>query len=313
MSKKIITANSIFNIFITSLYQICKKYQNNDILSIDFALYGVCMRSFILVLLSIFIVAGCGGSNSINNGKINDTEKVLNSATTWQWQLQGELNKSYDVKVYDIDLFDTNKSTIKELQASGKIVICYFSAGSYEKWRDDADSFPQEALGEKMDGWDERWLDIRNSQIKTIMQNRLKLAKEKGCDGVEPDNVDGYSNNTGFSLNPQEQIKFNKYLAKEAKYLGLLIGLKNDLNQIKELEPYFDFALNEQCHEYNECELLSPFIESIKPVFNAEYAKKYVDNTNGARDKLCTDAKARDFRTLVLPLDLDGSFRFSCD
>ena len=272
------------------------------------------MKNLILTLFSMLLVSGCGGSDGLSDSSTSSSKsKVLNSATTWQWQLQGELNKSYNVNLYDIDLFDTSKETIKELKKSGRVVICYFSAGSYEDWRDDANTFPDEALGKKMDGWDERWLDIRNSQIKTIMQNRLKLAKDKGCDGVEPDNVDGYSNDTGFNLNPQDQLKYNKFLSSEAKKLGLLIGLKNDLDQIKELEPHFDFALNEQCHEYNECDLLTPFIESNKPVFNAEYAQKYVDNTDGARDKLCKDAKDRDFRTLVLPQDLDGSFRFSCD
>jgi hypothetical protein len=29
--------------------------------------------------------------------------------------------------------------------------------------------------------------------------------------------------------------------------------------------------------------------------------------------QLCVDALARDLRTLILPLDLDGSFRISCD
>jgi len=31
------------------------------------------------------------------------------------------------------------------------------------------------------------------------------------------------------------------------------------------------------------------------------------------RDKLCAASKAAGIRTLVLPLDLDGSFRYSCD
>ena len=32
----------------------------------------------------------------------------------------------------------------------------------------------------------------------------------------------------------------------------------------------FDFAVNEQCHQYNECESLTPFTEQNKAVFNAE-------------------------------------------
>ena len=263
------------------------------------------MKRALSLFFALIVLNSCGG--------VKKSDKKLSTSTTWHWQLQGEINKNYSVKLYDIDLFDTPKETIKELQKSGKIVICYFSAGTYEDWREDASSFPKEALGKKMEGWDERWIDIRDKKVLEIMKARLDLAKDKGCDGVEPDNVDGYSNDTGFNLTWQEQIKYNKFLAIEAKNRGLLIGLKNDLAQIKELEPYFDFALNEQCHKYNECDKLSPFIKNNKPVFNAEYAKKYVDNLNGARDKLCADAKARDIRTLILPRELDDSFRISCD
>ena len=71
----------------------------------------------------------------------------------------------------------------------------------------------------------------------------------------------------------------------------------------------FDFAVNEQCHEHGECELNVPFIDAGKPVFNAEYASTFADDP----DTICRDALDLGIRTLVLPLDLDGSFRISCD
>ena len=124
-----------------------------------------------------------------------------NISTTWQWQLTGDLNLSYDVDIYDIDLFDTPKETITELHNANRKVICYFSAGSYENWRPDKNQFPESAIGNTLDGWeDEKWLDIRNSTIREIMKSRLDLAVEKGCDGVEADNVDGFANNSGFDL-----------------------------------------------------------------------------------------------------------------
>jgi endo-alpha-1,4-polygalactosaminidase (GH114 family) len=234
--------------------------------------------------------------------------------TNWQWQLEGNINENYNVVLYDIDLFESNISIIKSLHDKGKKVICYFSAGSYEEWRSDANDFAKESLGNNMDGWeDERWLDIRQQSIRDIMINRLNLAKEKRCDGVEPDNVDGYSNNTGFDLTSDDQIQYNKFLANEAHQRGLSIGLKNDLDQIEILEQFFDFAVNEQCHEYDECALLQPFVIHSKPVFNVEYADQYVNNTNEARDRLCNDANIENFRTLVLPLLLDDSFRYSCN
>jgi len=89
--------------------------------------------------------------------------------------------------------------------------------------------------------------------------------------------------------------------------------LKNDLSQVEVLEPFFDFAVNEQCHKYEECDLLYPFIEHSKPVMNAEYAQKYQENSHGAADMLCATAKEEHFRTLILPLMLDDSSRICCD
>jgi hypothetical protein len=233
---------------------------------------------------------------------------------SWQWQLTGTINKSYDVEIYDIDLFDSSTQLIESLQNDGKKVICYFSAGSYENWRDDKDDFADSILGDELDGWDgERWLDISKIDLlKPIMETRLDLAKEKGCDGVEPDNMDGYTNNTGFSLNYDDQLAYNKFIANEARKRGLSVGLKNDLNQIVELEPYYDFSVNEQCHIYNECDKIQPFIDSNKPVLNAEYAQKYINDTN-ERENMCNNSKNLKFKTLVLPMNLDDSFRYDCN
>lgn len=236
------------------------------------------------------------------------------NGVSWQWQLQGDINSSYNVKIYDIDLFDSNSSLINYLQQSGKKVICYFSAGSYEKWRKDSVDFPESVLGNKLDGWvGERWLDISNPAIKPIMLARLDLALNKGCDGIEPDNVDGYMNNSGFDLTSQQQLDYNKFIANEARKRGLSVGLKNDLSQIEKLKDFFDFSVNEECHEFNECQTLLPFIKQNKPVLNAEYSSKYINNTDGARDILCTDAQNNTFSTLILPLYLNDTFRFSCN
>jgi len=270
------------------------------------------MKTLIALTLGLFFL-GCSGGTGSNDETTNNAV-TLDSNTSWQWQLQGNINTSYDVDLYDIDLFDTNETLISSLQSEGKIVICYFSGGSYEEWRDDNGSFPVEVLGNDLDGWaGEKWLDISNDTLKPIMRARLDLAVQKGCDGVEPDNMDGYINNTGFALSAQDQLDYNIFIANEANSRGLLVGLKNDLDQVAQLEPYFDFSVNEQCHEYNECDMLQPFIDASKAVFNAEYAQKYVDNTNGERDALCADARAQGLRTLVLPLALDDSFRFSCN
>ena len=144
------------------------------------------------------------------------------------------------------------------------------------------------------------------------MEARLDLAAEKGCDGVEPDNVDGYANDSGFPLSGNDQLAYNRFLASAAHERGLLIGLKNDLDQISELVAEFDFAVNEECYEYDECERLTPFIEAGKPVLHAEYAETLV-NDSEARALFCDEMVALGLSSMVLPLELDDSFRFVCD
>ena len=275
----------------------------------------------------LLLFSGCGGSGQSSNSSSQTiifdpnaqaaTTNTLYKPTTntsWQIQLQGDLNLSYDVDLYDVDLFDTSVDTINSLKNSGKKVICYFSAGTYENWRSDAGLFPAEVLGNDLEDWaGEKWLDISNEKLAPIIESRLDLAVQKGCNAVDPDNLDGYTNNTGFNLTEQHQLGYNKFVANEARKRGLSVGLKNDLNQIEELEPFFDFSINEQCSIYNECNLLTPFIEKNKPVFNIEYDDKYVNNTNNERDSMCANSISLGFKTLIMPHSLDGSFRISCD
>lgn len=95
-------------------------------------------------------------------------------SVSWQWQLSGEVNPEYPVELYDIDLFDSPVSLINSLKASGKKVICYFSAGSYENFREDTNKFDPAALGNILDGWpNEQWLDIRSLNVAEIMTERL--------------------------------------------------------------------------------------------------------------------------------------------
>lgn len=219
--------------------------------------------------------------------------------TSWQWQLTGTIDTSFDVQMYDIDLFDTPKSTIDTLHGQGRVVICYFSAGSWENWRPDAADFPANVKGNG-NGWPgEKWLDIRNlTALSPIMQARLELAVDKGCDGVEPDNVDGYSNNTGFPLSGNDQLTYNRWLADQAHARGLSVGLKNDVEQAAKLEPYFNWALNEQCFQYNECDQLLPFVQAGKAVFGVEYS--------GSLASFCPEANSMDFDWLKKNENLDA-------
>jgi hypothetical protein len=244
--------------------------------------------------------------------------RVPQLTDTWQWQLLVDethpLDTSYDVAVYDIDMEETPASTIAELRAAGRYVVCYFSAGSYEAFRSDAGQFLPSDLGAPLDPpfGDELWLDINSDNVQRVMRDRLDRAREKGCNAVEPDNVDGFDNDNGMGLTAEQQVAYNKFIANAAHERGLAVGLKNDLEQVSELLAYFDFSVNEQCHQYKECGELQPFLDAGKPVFNAEYARKFVRKRK-PRAKLCKRARRLGLHTLALPIELDNSFRHSCD
>ena len=277
-----------------------------------FSLSGILSCAIIVICTA---TCGDGGATDLDPNLIPTTGEWYRPgvAVTWQWQLQGMVNTTYEVDLYDIDLFETPATLIASLQASGKRVICYFSAGSFEGFRPDAAGFRSLDLGNPLDGFpDERWLDIRSASVLAIMRSRLDMAGGKGCDGVDPDNMDGYTNDTGFNITAGDQLTYNRTIANEAHERGLSVGLKNDLDQVSDLVAFFDFQVNEQCHERDECDALDAFIVAGKPVFNAEYDSQWVASA-GARAQLCAAARARDFRTLILPLGLDDSFRFSCD
>ncbi len=276
-------------------------------------------------------LAACGGGGDDNGGSVvrvseattlsptavssavtNPTRWMPSLTDTWQLQLQGTINTSYNAVVYDIDMFDTPQATINALKAQGKRVVCYFSAGSSENWRSDFSKFKAADMGNALDGWaGERWLDTRSANVRAIMQARMDLAKSKGCDGIDPDNVDGYTNKPGFPLTAATQLDYNRFLANEAHARGLAVGLKNAVAQLSDLASSFDFAVNEQCFQYNECSGYSAFTVQGKPVFNVEYQTKWKDATT--RQTLCNKAKALNLRTLVLPLALNDKYRYSCD
>ncbi len=261
------------------------------------------MRLTTLCFFLLILLTACGGSSRNSTGSLDIWRPKL--GTTWQWQLTGNIDTSVEAEMFDVDLFDTPVEVIEELHRKGRVVICYFSAGTYEPWRPDAWKFPQEVLGNPLQDWpDERWLDIRRLDILgPIMASRLDLAVSKGCDGVEPDNVDSYQNDTGFPLSYDDQLRYNRWIAEEAHKRGLSVGLKNDLDQIADLEPYFDWALNEECFYYNECDNLLIFINKGKAVFQVEYE---LDPS-----QFCPQANAMGFSSMKKRWELDA-WRIAC-
>ncbi|KAL3457851.1 glycoside hydrolase superfamily [Aspergillus heterothallicus] len=257
-----------------------------------------------------------GGGNTGNNG--TDSGDLWQPAvgTSWQIVLKYALNDtSVDVPVYDIDLFDNPVSTINELHDLDRKVICYFSAGTYEDWRQDASDFPSEDIGDNLDEWEgESWVNISSSAIRDIMIQRLDLAQEKGCDGVDPDNVDGYDNQNGLGLTQDDSIDYMRFLAREARDRGLSIGLKNAGAIISDVLDDMHWSVNEQCAQYDECDVYAAFVNAGKPVFHIEYPKG--DDVNNEKDVssserrgACNFEDSGEFSTLIKNMNLDNWYQ----
>jgi glycosyl hydrolase family 114 len=225
--------------------------------------------------------------------------------------------------VFDIDILQDGKcyspqdysvlnyTAVDALHIRGAHVIGYIDAGAAETWRPDFSEF--QAFDESCDGClfgnplsnypDEYWLNINpgfvgtnpntGEQQTTVqfvldeMLARVKQAKLIGVDAIEFDVVDGWQNRTGLSITGPAQLRYNASLANIAHRQGLSVGLKNDGSQADTLQPYFDFAINEQCWQYSECRPFRSWPAQYgKAVFNVEYGKKartFCPMSNSAR------------------------------
>jgi hypothetical protein len=283
------------------------------------------------VVAALLTIPGPAGAATVPAAVACDTHQgacwhpALN--TRWQYQLQGVAQyastgginvgisgtpftggAAVRPTVFDIDLFTDqaisgNNTTldtaaVNAIHAAGGKAICYVDAGTWENWRADANQFPASVQGAK-NGWPgEKWLDIRQTSILLpIMEARVQKCRTAGFDGVEWDNVDGYSNRTGFPLTANDQLVYDASLANLAHTYGLTVAMKNDVEQVPDLAPYFDYAINEQCQQYNECgNYTTYFINAGKTTFQVEYKL--------SQTKFCSQANAANRNAITKTFDL---------
>ncbi|MGH3239793.1 MAG: endo alpha-1,4 polygalactosaminidase [Spirillospora sp.] len=217
----------------------------------------------------------------------------------WQWQLTTPVDVGVDAPIHDIDGFGNGAGVVGELHRRGRRVICYINVGAAERFRPDHAAFPAAVLG-RGNGWpEERWLDIRRTDLlEPVMAKRFDMCRAKGFDAVEPDLLDGYAADTGFPLTATDQLRYNRMIARLAHERGMSVGLKNDLPQIPELVASFDFAVNEQCAEFGECGKLLPFVRAGKAVLHVEYNVPPAD--------FCGQTRALGFASMRKRLGLDA-------
>ncbi len=257
------------------------------------------MRRTVVALLFVL-------SAALNTGQVSAASWWQPSGVlTWQMQFSGRIDTTVVADAYDIDAVETSATLVTTLHNLGRHVVCYIDAGSWENWRPDAGDYPAAVKGRAMDGWPgERWLDIRRIDVLApILTARIQICADKGFDGVEFDNVDGYSNRTGFPLTASDQLAFDRWLADAAHAQGLAVGLKNTPSLAQQLEPSFDFAIVEQCVQYRECGSFTPFLDANKPMLDIEYTRSPA--------QFCPKANALGFFAMRKRLEL-SAWRRTC-
>jgi hypothetical protein len=268
---------------------------------------GGSMKSLILALLGSLLISGCSGGyksnpSSVASSSLGEAAPAPaptpgtwwkpTAAAEWQWELDHalDLSSTSDMgtgvtayngnsstvttpMVYDIDGFDNPASTVAALHALGKKVVCYIEVGSAENYRSDYSQFPAAALGKTMPGYSaEKYIDIRDPQVVTIIKNRIAMCASKGFDAIEPDIDESYGSTTGFPLTKADEETFMTSLATYAHGLGLAMWGKNPDDTgdsyAQDMVGVFDAVLTEECNQYGTCAALAGY----KAVFNAEYS-----------------------------------------
>ncbi|MEZ5116198.1 MAG: endo alpha-1,4 polygalactosaminidase [Candidatus Nanopelagicales bacterium] len=219
---------------------------------------------------------------------------VLPGQRLWV-QLSGSLRIPAGTDAVELDGEDTPARTVRRLRAYGLTVVCYVSAGSWERYRDDAGDFPRSVLGRRLDGWpDERWLDVRRLDVLLpLIERRVRTCADKGFRGVEFDNVDGYANRTGFPITRRDQLRYDRALAALARRHGLSPGLKNSPGLVADLVASYDWALVEECVTYDECARYRPFVRAAKSVTVLEYGDVAFASVCRAAARLGVSAELR--------------------
>jgi hypothetical protein len=230
-------------------------------------------------------------------------------ATTGAYPAPGSAN------IWDTDLFqDSNTANggiptgpspvVQAIHAAGHYSICYVEAGAYQEGFPDDSNFATADYGgtgdasTQMQGYpDEFWFDLTGFKnyvagdastltgaapnIAAGLNARFADCKTEGQDAVEPDDLDGYTNQAQSGVTPWGMVQadsagFERWLAYDIHANGLAAFQKNDPANEPADEPLFDGMIIEECNFYNDpCSGsggdATAYLAAGKPVLNAEY------------------------------------------
>lgn len=286
------------------LYALAFLMIGGAILAVGAATYSVSMEAETGTAAGQAVTAdkdGASAGKAVNfgSGSNQPSWKPLRPGTHWQWQLTGTVNENAldnvsGPKMMDIDMFNATPALVSRLKAKDIYVVCYVESGDWASGRPDAGDYAPAILGKAIDGFpDEKFINVTaldgpagptGKTLRQIMHARLDLAKSKGCDGVEPDLDDLHTYDTGFTISKTAMVAYNKAMIDAAHDRGMSMGLKNGPSgstgaasfEKLMLDAGADWALNEECNQFDECQGYSQFIAAGKAVFQVEYLDNQV-------------------------------------
>jgi len=247
--------------------------------------------------------------NHENQIVVNRNYNIFNNISSFDWILDtDEISEiKTPAQVVDLDVLDTPKTTVEKLKKQWKIVIWYINIWAIENYRDDYEKFPKNVIWKTYSWWeDEKYLDVRKyEKFQKFILNRLEIAKEKGFNWIEPDNMDTYDNfeETWFKILEWDMREYLTWLNIETNKRWMFLIQKNAPELSKKMEKNFDAALLEWAFYNNFEDDFKNYIKNWKKVFNVEYT--YNTSKKFFLENICTKSKKLWFISILKNRDLD--------
>ncbi len=226
---------------------------------------------------------------------------VPTQGARWLARLDGAVNIEEPAEFFYLDAQQQPADDLTSLHAQGRRYLCYLSAGTVESFRDDADLFPDHAVGNVVPEFpNERWLDVRDAEVRALMAKRIAALAEAGCDGVAPASLTGYETDSGFDLTPRDTLDYAQFVADAAHAAGMSVGLTGPSALTLELWRSFDFGLAIGCVVSSMCREYAALTAANKPVLHVELGDE------DTALQLCKSAQALGFDAIVSDAGFTG-------
>ncbi len=256
----------------------------------------------------------------------------------FQWYLNGEMDFNNSTKmgtgvtaynggtppatdptIYDVDGIENSATDVAEFHSLGDHVVCYIeigAAGNYYSASEEGIPTTYYAqlqasgdLGNSLAGYPEQFININAPSAVSIIESMIQQqCAAKGFDAVETDLDEtggGNEGSAGFSISVTQNETYDETIATYIHSLGMAWFSKDtsDMDStsfVDALEPYAQATIDEQASEYGSIGLDSVYVQSGKPVFDAEY----VGGESTAN--FCPYDIANNINGTLFDTDLDG-------